>query len=283
MMIIAFILVLLILIFAVYIFVLVRPRGRAPKSKALLTEYAHRGLHGGKVPENSLLAFELAVKEGYGIELDIQTSLDGVVMVFHDYTLKRMTGCDKKLSELTAAELGGLYLGGTDLRIPTFRQVLDLVDGKVPLLVELKGESFDTSLCQKAAELLKNYSGEYCIESFNPLLVGGMKKYLPESFRGQLYTNVCRDKKSRSFRNILLSCMALNFIAAPDFVAYNKYDRNALPVKIVSRLYRIPKFVWTVKGEEEFNNAKILGECPIFERTGKGEKTEAVPKKLSHK
>ena len=221
-----------VILFLLFLFLLVRPAKKREINEKLLCEYAHRGLHGDGVPENSLEAFELACKSGYGIELDVQLSRDGEVMVFHDYTLIRMTGCDKKLCELDAEELKKLTLGESEQTIPTFKEVLALVDGRVPLLVELKGESTDVSLCAPVAEILKGYSGEYCIESFNPMLVREMKKQLPGVFAGQLYTNVVRDKKKASALNILLTCMALNCLARPDFVAYNQLDRNSLPVKL---------------------------------------------------
>ena len=249
----------------VYLLVLVRPRKRREASKNLLCDYAHRGLHGNGVPENSLEAFELACQNGYGIELDVQLSRDGCVMVFHDYTLVRMTGVEKKLCELDSSELKALHLGGTEQTIPTFKEVLELVDGRVPLLVELKGESSDTALCAPVAELLREYRGEYCIESFNPMLVYGIKKQLPEVFAGQLYTNVVRDKKKKSALNILLTAMALNCLARPDFIAYNYVDRDSLPVKICTKFFNAYKFVWTVKSREELDKAHALGEYPIFE------------------
>jgi glycerophosphoryl diester phosphodiesterase len=186
-------------------------------------------------------------------------------MVFHDDTLNRVTGVDKKLCELTAQELTKISLSGTDQTIPTFVDVLKLVDGRVPLLVELKGESFDVSLCKKVADILLEYKGEFCVESFNPLLIKEIKKYLPDTFRGQLYTNVCRDKKSHSALNIIISLMALNFLATPDFIAYNKLDRNSLPVKLSAKLYKAPSFVWTTRGKAELDKAHALGEIPIFE------------------
>lgn len=259
----------LLILFLIYLLLLIRPSGRVKPSPTLLCDYAHRGLHGDTVPENSLRAFALACEKGVGIELDVQLSRDGEVMVFHDYTLIRMTGCDKKLCELDAAELGKLALAGSDQTIPTFKAVLALVNGRVPLLVELKGEDFDTSLCEKVASLLSDYHGEYCLESFNPLLIGNMKKYLPHAFRGLLYTNVCRDKKKRSALNIALTCMALNAVARPDFIAYNKKDRASLPVKITTRFFRAPRFVWTVKTDDEMQIAHRLGECPIFEKIEK--------------
>ena len=256
----------IILLALVYLLVIIRPRAKKCENEALLCDYAHRGLHGESVPENSLLAFDLAAKEGYGIELDVQLSADGEVMVFHDYRLTRMTGCEKKLCELTAAELSGLRLKGTDEKIPTFRDVLALVDGRVPLLVELKGESTDTSLCPKVAELLREYGGAYCIESFNPLLLGKMRKQLPSAYYGLLYTNTCKDRKKYSLLNIVISCMGLNFIARPDFIAYSHKYRKSLVVKITTRLFRATKFVWTVKGDEAIKEAHELGEHPIFER-----------------
>jgi len=249
---------------AVYLFVLVRPRGKAI-DRALLCDYAHRGLHGEGVPENSLAAFARAVEAGYGIELDVQLSRDGTVMVFHDATLTRMTDCDKKVNELNVNELQALSLAGTEQTVPTFVEVLTLVGGKVPLLVELKGETTDVSLCKKVASLLSDYDGAYCIESFNPLLVHGMKKYLPDACYGQLYTNVCRDKNKTTLLHALLTSMALNVLSRPDFIAYNKQDRDALPVKLTTRLFGASRFVWTVRGREEQKNAHIQGECAIFE------------------
>jgi glycerophosphoryl diester phosphodiesterase len=187
-------------------------------------------------------------------------------MVFHDYTLIRMTGKEEKLKNLTAAELQALSLAGTEQTIPTFREVLELVDGRVPLLVELKGEDLNSALCPKVAELLKGYQGPYCVESFNPLLVKNIKKYLPHVYCGQLYTNVCRDKKKYSPLNLILSAMAFNFLARPDFIAYNLKDRKAFPVLVATKLYKAPRFVWTVRTEEDLETAHRLGEHPIFEK-----------------
>lgn len=260
-----YILLVISLLFLVYVFVLVRPRKRDVSTDGLLTDYAHRGLHSETVPENSLKAFQNAVDNGYGIELDVQLSKDGEVMVFHDYTLIRMTGVEKKLNELTKDELKTLSLKNTTETIPTFDEVLTLVDGKIPILIELKGEDFDTRLCEKVADRLKEYNGKYCIESFNPLLIKKMKKFLPNVFYGQLYTNVCRDH-GVNLINLLLTCMALNVISRPDFIAYNKADRNSLPVKLTTQFYKAPRFVWTVKTPEEHEKAHSTNENAIFEK-----------------
>ena len=190
-------------------------------------------------------------------------------MVFHDDTLIRMTGREGKIKDYTAAALGEIRLAESEQTIPTFSEVLELVGGRVPLLVELKGESFDRSLCPKVAELLKDYKGEYCIESFNPILVGEMKKQLPNCFRGLLYTDACKDKKKVNVTNVAVTLMLLNVIARPDFIAYGKDCRNYLPVKITTGLFRAPKFVWTVRGEGEIDVARKKGEHPIFEMLDK--------------
>ncbi len=255
----------IVLLIALYFLVFIRPYAKPPHDKRLLCDYAHRGLHGNGVPENSLEAFRLAVENGFGIELDVQLSRDGEVMVFHDYTLKRMTGANKKLSELTLEELKELSLANTNQKIPTFKEVLKAVDGKVPILVELKGESLDASLCPKVAEILKNYKGLYCIESFNPFLIKTMRKYLPDDYYGQLYTNVCRDKKKYSALNILLTLMIFNFLSKPDFIAFNKLDRRSFVVKFITSVYKTEKFVWTVKTPKEKAAAKFYGEHAIFE------------------
>ncbi|MBE6588788.1 MAG: glycerophosphodiester phosphodiesterase [Ruminococcaceae bacterium] len=259
------ILSLIFLLALLYLLLFIRPHKKKDADPALLCDYAHRGLHTDTVPENSLAAFERAATAGTGIELDVQLSSDGVVMVFHDATLIRMTGVDKRLCELTADELSALTLGESEERIPRFCEVLSLINGRVPLLVELKGENFDTSLCAKVAELLKDYNGTYCIESFNPLLIKEMRRCLPTSLYGLLYTNVCRDKKKKSVLNILLTVMAFNFLARPDFIAFNKEDRDSLPVRLTTSLYRAPKFVWTVNTKEELAAARAFGEHPIFE------------------
>ena len=253
------------LLFGLYALVLVRPRSKPPKDASVLTDYAHRGLHGKDAPENSIRAFELAIKKGVGIELDVHLSKDETVMVFHDYSLLRMTGVDRRLKELTYAELKKLNLAKTEQKIPTFKEVLELVKGRVPILIELKGQSLNSSLSQKVSEHLKGYAGAYCVESFNPLLIRKIKKYIPDAYCGQLYTNVRKDKNRITPVNLILSLMIFNFLSRPDFIAYNKRDRNALPVRLATGFHKAPKFVWTVRGEDEINSAKKFGENAIFE------------------
>ncbi len=248
-----------------YLFFLLRPGVGNALPAPLLCDYAHRGLHGDGIPENSLAAFSRACEAGVGIELDVRLSADGCVMVFHDETLARMTGWQEKVSALDADTLTSLSLMDTEEHIPTFEAVLSLVGGRVPLLVELKGESLDTALCPQVAELLRAYKGPYCMESFNPLLLREMKKHLPGAVVGLLYTNAVRDKKKVSAVNLAVTGMVLNFLCAPQFLACNRLDREARPVTLLRRLYRIPCFIWTVRNTEERDAAHTRGEQVIYE------------------
>ena len=177
------------LVLAVWIF-LILPRIRNAADRELIgVHYAHRGLHGENVPENSLAAFALARNAGYGIELDVRLSRDRRVMVFHDDTLKRMCGVDRRVEELTCAELQSLRLAGSDQTIPTLDQVLALIGGRVPLLIELKGTGRDESpLCKRVSKLLDDYAGAFAIESFNPMILSWFRNYRPRFARGILVT-----------------------------------------------------------------------------------------------
>ncbi len=261
----AIIIISIVLLAGLYMFVLIRPRLHARHDKQLDTDYAHRGLHRRGVPENSLAAFERAVVHGYGIELDVQLSRDGEVMVFHDYTLERMTGREGRLCDFCADELSSMRLADTDETIPQLRDVLGLVNGRVPLLIELKGESADVSLCEPLSRLLGEYDGAFCIESFNPILLGEMAKCMPQVYRGILYTNLCRDKKKYSLLNIALTGMVTNIIARPDFIAYNEKYRGSMLLWLITHLYRPNKYCWTVKSKADYDIAKRNEEFVIFE------------------
>ena len=255
-------------VFLLYVFVLVRPGKKRPHDPVFDREYAHRGLHSDTVPENSLTAFRLAAENGYGIELDIQLSSDGEVYVFHDYTLVRMTGKDGLLSKTSSADLEKLrLLSGetvTEEKIPTLREVLDAVDGRVPILVELKGESTNTSLCPKADEILRGYKGPWCVESFNPMLIGWYRKNRPDVYRGMLSTDVFREKKKNAL-NFLIGAMALNGVARPDFIAYNGKCPDRLCVKLCTCYFRAEKFMWTARTPDDYRFMKKQGALTIFE------------------
>ena len=201
--------------------------------------YAHRGLHSEdrQIPENSLAAFRLAAKEGYGIELDVQLSKDGKVVVFHDDTLDRVCGVHARVDDLTWNELSKLRLCGTEEGIPLFSEVLSSIQGCEALIVELKNGPRNRELCRKTLNLLSGYHGNVCIESFNPLIVAWFRLHAPGLVRGQLATTIenYADDNVRGVKAFLLHHTLLNFLARPHFIAYRIGPRPPL-VRLCTRL-----------------------------------------------
>ena len=188
----------LLLFFIIFIFLAAPALGARKKlGDAVKVKYAHRGLHGHGVAENSLTAFRLAAEAGYGIELDVRLSRDGRLVVFHDDTLDRVTEATGRVDAQDYSVLKELSLLGTDDKIPLFSDVLKLVDGRVPLLIELKEEAFRYEVAEKTLEELQGYNGRYVIESFNPLTLGRVKKIAPEISRGVLCMNYMKEEKYR--------------------------------------------------------------------------------------
>lgn len=214
-------------------------------------KYAHRGLHGEGCAENSLTAFEKAIYMGYGIELDIRLSGDGKLVVFHDSTLDRVTKEKGKVIERSAEELEKIRLLDTDDTIPTFEEVLSLVSGRVPLLVEIKEDEGGTSVAKAAHEALKKYEGDFIVESFNPLALAYFKKHMPEVMRGFLSQNFLKQKKYRKPLYFLLQNMLLNSVSRPDFISYNHKDYKNAPLRLIRGLFKTPTICWTVRSEKE--------------------------------
>lgn len=256
--------IILLILVAAGIFIFAPSRRRRPMHRWRGTAFAHRGLHGDGCCENTLAAFEAACRAGYGIELDVQLSRDGAVVVFHDDDLLRLTGDGRRLDALDLDDLRSIVLphGG---RIPSLEEVLSLVNGRVPLLVELKNGRRNAELCQKTLALLRSYRGKYLIESFNPLILLWFRRHARSVLRGQLVTEM--KGYLPSFGKAvawLLASLALNSLARPDFVAYDA--DAAFPVPRIQRaLFRTPMACWTIKRPERFEAAMEVGEMPIFE------------------
>lgn len=216
---------------------------------------AHRGMHNIKIgiPENSLKAFEKAIEYKYLIELDLHILKDGSVVVFHDDNLKRMTGIDKKIADTTYDEIKNLKLQSTNNYIPLFKEVLKLISGKVPIIIELKYDTKVGLLESETMKILKDYKGKYVVKSFNPMTVYWFRKNYPNIARGQLASNF-KNEKINIIKKIVLRNMIFNPITKPDFISYGIYG---LPNKKVEK-YRRNKLVlgWTIKNKEEMEKAK---------------------------
>ena len=186
--------------------------------------YAHRGLydnlHG--IPENSLPAFRAAAEKGYGVELDVQLSSDGQVVVFHDDTLDRVCGVHGNVIDYSLADLRRMKLLDTEETIPLFTEVLDVLSqGAGPVIVELKSGKRNGELCEKTRELLHGYSGVYCVESFDPGIVNWFRKNAPEIIRGQLAmpAEYYAAGTNPLLARLLAGCR-FSFLNRPDFIAY---------------------------------------------------------------
>jgi len=229
----------------------------------LVKDYiAHRGLHNKECPENSLGAFALAIEKGYAIELDVQLISDGTVVVFHDYSLSRVTGQDGYTKHLTVEQLPSYKLCGTNFSIPTFKEVLDFIDGQVPILIEIKNETNVGPLESATYELLKNYNGEYAVQSFNPYSLEWFKKNAPNVLRGQL-SSFFRKENLSFFKKFFLKRLFFNKkISCPHFISYNFKN---LPNIYVSRYKKLPILAWTIRSQTEYMKAIKHCDNIIFE------------------
>lgn len=221
---------------------------------------AHRGLHNKLYPENSMPAFENAILSNCAIELDIQLLRDGTIVVFHDTNLKRMCGVDIPLFSLTAEDLPNYKLNGTEYTIPTLQEVLDWVDNKVPLIIEIKAQPKEVEIEARSYAILKHYKGDYAIKSFDPRILIWYKKFAPKVYRGML---------SSDFKNIYMSPIKkfilrrLWFFKSvdPDFISY---DVQALPNKYVDR-HRVPLLAWVIRNPKSEKEALKIADNIIFE------------------
>ena len=222
---------------------------------------AHRGLHNDEFPENSLGAFQNAVDNGYPVELDVHIIADGTLVVFHDNSLSRVTGKDGYIKNLTKNDLTNYSLMGSKYTIPTFDEVLNLIGGKVPILIEVKNTNKVGELETKLLETLRAYNGEYAIESFNPYVLEWFKNNAPDIWRGQL-AGYFKGEKLAFIKKFALKRMLLNKMAKPDFIAY---EASHLPNRFVRKYKTLPLIAWTIRSQEEYLRVVKYSDNVIFE------------------
>lgn len=229
------------------------------KNLTFLTEklIAHRGFFENRIgiPENSMLAFQRAMENDYIIELDVHLLKDGKVIVFHDDNLKRMTGLDKPVKDCNYAEIRKLSLLETREKIPLLKDVLNFVDGKVALLIELKYDVKVGLLEKEVLKILENYCGKYAVQSFSPKSVFWFKKNAPEVARGQLASGFEKSKMSK-IEKYFMSNMIFNYFTKPDFIAYDVKSID----KILHKKKQNDKILaWTVRDKLTFE--KYVKKC----------------------
>jgi Glycerophosphoryl diester phosphodiesterase len=230
---------------------------------------AHRGLHDitKGIPENSLPAFEKAVENNVAIQLDLHLLKDGQIVVFNDDNLKRMTGINKNIDDCTYEDIKSLKLLNTNEEIPLFKDVLNLVDGKVLLNIEFKYSNiYDINvgeLEQRASDMLKHYNGKFLVQSFNPYSLKWFKDNKPEFIRGQLSYDF-RDKNINKFKKFMLQYMLLNYITEPDFISYDVHSISKRQADEVKEL-GLPLLLWNIRTPEDLELAKKYSNSFIYE------------------
>lgn len=220
---------------------------------------AHRGLHDGNklVWENTLSAFARAVEHNYAIECDVHITRDGIPVVFHDSDLKRLTGSRGQVSAKTAKQMQALKVGGTTDHVPTLAQLLKLVKGKVPLIIELKGDpGHDSSLVKAVADELASYRGRAAIMSFDHHLI----RQCAQSAKGiplGLTAEGLRDQDIEDHFSMLAHGI--------DFVSYYVHHLPNRFASFARDKLKMPLIAWTVRNEEEMEKTRQFADQATFE------------------
>lgn len=227
-------------------------------------QVAHRGLHDRElgIPENSLPAFARAVEQGKAIELDLHATADNRLVVLHDFQLKRMTGVPGIVEEWTLEDLRKLRLQGTDAHIPTLDEVLELVNGKVPLLLEIKSERLGEvgRLEPVLMKRLASYQGEFILEAFNPEVLVWLHRHAPQYIRGQLGNLDDENKQFKFYSRHLM----FNPLSRPDFIAFD-IQKIDYKLRLACKKHGLPLLGWTIRTEAELKKADRLCDGVIYE------------------
>lgn len=248
----------------------IRPNsGREERMRPFQERFiAHRGLFDNKseAPENSMAAFKKAVEAGYGIELDVQLTTDGKLVVFHDGNMKRICGVKKRVVDCSYEEVERYPLAHSQERIPLFRDVMDMIGGRVPVIIEVKPDGDHIGAVKQVCRYLKNYQGIYCIESFHPSVLHWLKKHHPDIIRGQLSSDFIHDPVDKYWIGRFgMANLLIDFYGKPDFIAYNFKFARQRSYRLIRKLYTVVNVAWTVRSQEELEEARKTFSVFIFD------------------
>lgn len=241
------------------------------RKKEWLTQapIAHRGYHWiDGVDENTFEAFEQAKKRSIAIECDLHLSRDGEVFIHHDEDLFRMTGVNKKISELDSSELRLIRTTNSERGVLSLTELLSLVDSKVPLVLELKKTRKDYLLEREVLKTMKTYFGEYSLQSFHPLALLYLRKNDPNVIIGQLSGDECLDHLNL-LSKILVKSMSLAHMIRPDYLAYECSALNSRAPQELREKLGIPLLAWTVEDQKTLSLAQRYADNFIYENIDK--------------
>jgi glycerophosphoryl diester phosphodiesterase len=232
---------------------------------------AHRGLHdrAAGVWENTLAAAEAAVAAGYAIECDVQDTADGEAVVFHDFTLDRLTRASGPVRARPAAELAALTVGGTGDRIPTLPAFLDRLAGRVPLVIEIKSRfDGDPTLTQRTVALAAAYPGPVALKSFDPAIVAAVRRLAPTLPRGVVaqrsYDHPEWDGLTADEKHALANLLHFDE-TRPDFLSWRVADLPCAAPFLARWLGGLPVMAWTVRTEADRRRAAAHADQMVFE------------------
>lgn len=257
-----------------YLFLIAPRFGARRRMRALMTaDYAHRGLH-GDCPENSLSALDAAARGGYGVEIDVRLTKDGCIVLSHDDDVSRMCGVKGKISEMTLSQVQSLCLSGTREGIPTLEEALNVLCGRVPVIVEMKSDGRrHRALPTRLSQALKGYRGAYAVESFDPVMLYVYRKLSPATPRGQLAGRQLIPRH-RALQYVL-SRFLLNFLSRPDFIVWRYDQGSTMSLLLLSRVFCAPLVAWTVDNLTAYHALKGRYDIQIFESFMPDTKTES--------
>ena len=265
-----FVAIVLIVLFIPALIFCIAPGKMSPEAKETVKAFlglncAHRGLYSKnqQIPENSIPAFIAAKNGNYGVELDIQLSKDGRVVVFHDNDLMRVCSLNKNVNSMDFKELSKLPLFDTGEHIPLLTDVLEVLEN-TPVIVELKAAGTDNiKLCEETLEIMREKGQNWCIESFDPRIVAWFRKNAPDVLRGQLSCLPHEYGKVSKTTAFILGNLLMNFISRPHFIAYST-SPHPLPVRLCRTMNPL-NVVWTVKPEDDIKFFENKNDILIFE------------------
>jgi glycerophosphoryl diester phosphodiesterase len=231
---------------------------------------AHRGLHDATrgIIENSASAIEAAIAKTYAIEVDLQCARDRVPVVFHDERLDRLTDANGAVADHDVRELCAMPLRGSADRILSLPELLELVDGRVPLIIEVKSNwGRDPRYETNIARMLRPYNGAVAVMSFDPHLVGAFRRLFPALPRGLVSERFDIEHRhgQSKLRRFAMRHLLTSVIARPNFIAYDVRGLPALASSIARDVFGLPLLTWTVRSETDKETARRYADAMIFE------------------